>query len=54
MQIINQVSIGVITVETARPLLKSAFPGLPDALITQMLAGIKAVDPTSAKAEVIK
>jgi hypothetical protein len=54
VQIINQVSIGVITVETARPLLKSAFPGLPDTLIAQMLAGIKAVDPNSAQAEVIK
>jgi hypothetical protein len=54
VNIINQVSLGVITKETARPLLKAAFPAVSDDRIAQMLNGIKAVDPNSAAAQAIK
>lgn len=54
VEIINQVSLGIISKETAMPLIQAAFPGIDDASITKMLAGVKSVKAGSAQAEAIK
>lgn len=41
IDIVNQISAGIITVETGRSLMRAAFPGMDDALIEGMLAGVK-------------
>jgi hypothetical protein len=53
VEIINQVSLGIISKETALPLIQAAFPGIDDASITKMLAGVKSVKPGSEKAAAI-
>ena len=47
VEIINQTSTGVITRETAKPLIEAAFPGVDTALIDQMLNGVRPVDPST-------
>ena len=47
VEIINQTSTGVITRETAKPLIEAAFPGVDNALIDQMLNGVRPVDPST-------
>ncbi len=51
--IINQVAAGVITKETAKPLIQSAFPGIDDNKVTEMLNGVKAI-PVDKAAQVVK
>ena len=45
ISIVNQVSTGVISIDTAKPLMRAAFPAMDDVLIDQMLSGIKPVEP---------
>lgn len=45
LEIIIKINTGIITIETARPLIRAAFPGIDDATIKDMLAGVKQVDP---------
>jgi len=41
VEIINQVSAQIITIETARPLIEAAFPGIDRSLVDSMLAGVE-------------
>lgn len=50
VEIINQVSLGIITKETAFPLISAAFPGIQDSEISSMLAGVKAIAPQAKNA----
>ena len=49
VQIINQVSLGLITRETAKPLIVAAFPGIDSIIIDQMLAGVKTLSTEQAQ-----
>jgi hypothetical protein len=50
IEVINQVSLGIISKETALPLIQAAFPGIDDASITRMLAGVKSIKPGATNA----
>ena len=52
LEIIMAVSDGSLTAGTARPLIRSAFPGIADADIDMMLSNVKVVIPTQAPAPV--
>lgn len=54
VEIINQVALGIITRETANPLIAAAFPGIDDNLVDQMLAGVKSVKAGGQQAAEIK
>jgi hypothetical protein len=49
VQIINQVSLGLISRETAKPLIVAAFPGIDQTIIDQMLAGVKTLSAEQAQ-----
>ena len=53
LEIIQGVGSGMLSKESAEPLIRAAFPGIPDALITQMLANVKEIAPSglATKAE---
>lgn len=51
VEIINQVSLGIITKETAKPLINAAFPGISDGEITAMLSGVKSIKPKALPAQ---
>jgi hypothetical protein len=43
VQIINQISVGVISIDTGRALIRAAYPLMEEALIDEMLDGVKVV-----------
>jgi hypothetical protein len=49
VQIINQVGLGVITQQTAKPLIEAAFPGIAERTIDEMLAGVKPLTSEQAQ-----
>ena len=49
VQIINQVGLGVITQQTAKPLIEAAFPGIAESTIDGMLAGVKPLTSEQAQ-----
>jgi hypothetical protein len=49
VQIINQVGLGVITQQTAKPLIEAAFPGIAERTIDEMLAGVQRLTPEQAQ-----
>jgi hypothetical protein len=49
VQIINQVGLGVITQQTAKPLIEAAFPGIAERTIDDMLAGVKPLTSEQAQ-----
>ena len=53
VQIISQMSLGVISKETGTALIRAAFPGMPQPLIDEMIDGVVTIDPTSARAQAI-
>lgn len=44
LEIIIKVGTGIITRETAKPLIEAAFPGISDATVEDMLSGVKAIN----------
>jgi len=48
LKIIEAVATGVLTQDTARPLISAAFPGIGDQDINDMLANIKPIQPEQA------
>ena len=45
LEIVQSVATGILSVETARPLIRASFPGIAEADITAMFAKIKKVTP---------
>jgi hypothetical protein len=54
VQIINQVSLGIISQETAKPLIEAAFPGIDPRVVDDMLAGVKKLTPEQAQGVAVR